>query len=71
MGEEVAELLIACADDDRDRAVEETADVIYHALVALRSLGAGVDDVRLALARREGRSPLRFEFVRTLAQFDP
>jgi len=57
MGREVAELLIACADDDRNRAVEETADVIYHALVALQSLGAGVDDVRLALARREGRPP--------------
>jgi phosphoribosyl-ATP pyrophosphohydrolase/phosphoribosyl-AMP cyclohydrolase len=52
LGEEAAELVTACADGDRGRAVEEAADVIYHALVALRAVGAGVDDVRAALAAR-------------------
>jgi phosphoribosyl-ATP pyrophosphohydrolase/phosphoribosyl-AMP cyclohydrolase len=52
LGEEAAELAVACADQDRARAVEEAADLVYHALVALRALGAGLDDVRGALAAR-------------------
>ena len=52
LGEEMAELVAACADADADRAVEESADVIYHTLVALRALGRGLEDVRAALARR-------------------
>jgi phosphoribosyl-ATP pyrophosphohydrolase/phosphoribosyl-AMP cyclohydrolase len=53
LGEECAELVTACADGNRDRAVEESADLIYHALVALRAVGASLDDVCEALARRE------------------
>jgi phosphoribosyl-ATP pyrophosphohydrolase/phosphoribosyl-AMP cyclohydrolase len=52
LGEEAAELAVACADADRDRAVSEAADVIYHVLVALRSLDTGLDDVRATLAKR-------------------
>jgi phosphoribosyl-ATP pyrophosphohydrolase/phosphoribosyl-AMP cyclohydrolase len=52
LGEEAAELVTACADGDTARAVEEAADVIYHTLVALRAVGAGLDDVRAALAAR-------------------
>ncbi|MBI1796551.1 MAG: bifunctional phosphoribosyl-AMP cyclohydrolase/phosphoribosyl-ATP diphosphatase HisIE [Candidatus Eisenbacteria bacterium] len=52
LGEESGELIAACADGDRARAVEEAADLVYHTLVALRALGAGWDDVRAALARR-------------------
>jgi phosphoribosyl-ATP pyrophosphohydrolase/phosphoribosyl-AMP cyclohydrolase len=55
LGEEMAELVAACADGDRERATEEAADVVYHTLVALRALGAGVDDVRLTLERRAGQ----------------
>lgn len=55
LGEECAELVVACADGDRARAIEEAADVVYHTLVALRSVGASLDDVRRALAgRRRG-----------------
>ena len=54
LGEEAAELAVACADGDAERAVEEAADLVYHALVALRSVGASLDDVRAVLARREG-----------------
>ena len=54
LGEEIAELVAACADGDRARATEEGADVVYHTLVALRALGVGVDDVRRALERRAG-----------------
>jgi phosphoribosyl-ATP pyrophosphohydrolase/phosphoribosyl-AMP cyclohydrolase len=52
IGEEAAELVTACADGDASRAVEEAADVLYHTLVALRAVGAGLDDVRAALAAR-------------------
>ena len=52
LGEESAELVTACADGDRERAIEEAADVFYHTTVALHALGAGLDDVRRVLDRR-------------------
>ena len=52
LGEESAELVTACADGDRARAIEEAADVVYHLTVALRALGAGLDEVAAALDRR-------------------
>jgi phosphoribosyl-AMP cyclohydrolase / phosphoribosyl-ATP pyrophosphohydrolase len=52
IGEEAAELVAACADGNASHATDEAADLLYHALVALRALGAGWDDVRAALARR-------------------
>ena len=52
LGEECAELVTACADSDRERATEEAADLIYHTLVALRSVGATIDDVRRVIAAR-------------------
>jgi phosphoribosyl-ATP pyrophosphohydrolase/phosphoribosyl-AMP cyclohydrolase len=53
IGEEAAELVLAAADRDPRRAVEEAADLLYHSLVVLRALGHSLDDVRSALARRE------------------
>ena len=55
LGEEAAELAVACADGDRVRAAEEGADLVYHALVALRGVGASLEDVRRVLRRRVGR----------------
>ena len=52
LGEEAVELATACADGDRSRAVAEAADLVYHALVALRALDAGLDDVRAVLVSR-------------------
>ena len=54
LGEEMAELVTALADGDTVRASEEGADVIYHALVALRAAGVSLDDVRRVLATRAG-----------------
>ena len=55
IGEEAAELVTACADGDRERAIEEAADLVYHTVVALRAVGASLDDVRRAIdARRRG-----------------
>ncbi len=53
LGEECAELVTACADSDRARAVGEAADLVYHVLVALRALGVSIEDVCGELARRE------------------
>ena len=52
IGEEGAELVLALADEDRERAANEAADLVYHALVGLRALGVGLDDVRRVLAER-------------------
>lgn len=54
LGEETAELVTALADGDAERAAEESADLVYHTLVALRAAGLTLDDVRAVLARRAG-----------------
>jgi len=54
IGEEGAELVTACADEDVPRAVDECADLFFHALVALRATGGSLGDVRRALAARVG-----------------
>jgi len=57
LGEEAAELVTACADGDVARAREETADLLYHALVALHALGGSLAEVRTVLAARVGQRP--------------
>ena len=52
LGEEAVELATACADGDVERATEETADLLYHALVALRAVGGSLDGVRAVLSTR-------------------
>ena len=52
LGEEAAELIAACADNDPARATTEAADLIYHVAVALESVGSGLDAVRAVLAQR-------------------
>jgi phosphoribosyl-ATP pyrophosphohydrolase/phosphoribosyl-AMP cyclohydrolase len=57
IGEESAELVVACADKDRERAAEEAADLIYHVMVALQSTGVTWDQVQEVLnARSVSRS---------------
>lgn len=54
LGEESAELVAALATGDRERSVEEAADLLYHVLVALRAEGVGLNEVIEALALRAG-----------------
>lgn len=54
LGEEAVELAVACVDGDAATAAEEGADLLYHALVALRASGVSLDDVRRVLAQRVG-----------------
>ncbi|WP_309669594.1 bifunctional phosphoribosyl-AMP cyclohydrolase/phosphoribosyl-ATP diphosphatase HisIE [Gemmatimonas sp.] len=52
LGEEAVELATACVDGDVERATEEAADLLYHALVALRAVGGSLDGVRAVLSSR-------------------
>jgi phosphoribosyl-ATP pyrophosphohydrolase/phosphoribosyl-AMP cyclohydrolase len=54
LGEEAAELAVACADGDRARVVSEAADLAYHMIVALRAAGASWADVESELRTRAG-----------------
>ena len=55
IGEEAAELVLACADSDPVRATSEAADLLSHTMVALQALGIRLSDVREELSRRAGR----------------
>jgi phosphoribosyl-AMP cyclohydrolase / phosphoribosyl-ATP pyrophosphohydrolase len=52
LGEEVAELIMACCAMDPRGASAEAADLIYHALVALHAAGASWPTVMQVLATR-------------------
>lgn len=56
IGEEAAELVTACADADVRRVTEEAADLMYHALVAVRAAGGTLADVQAVLAGRHARA---------------
>jgi len=56
IAEEAGELVVACADSDALRAPEEGADLLYHALVALRAVGCSLADVRRVLGERAMRA---------------
>ncbi|MGE5541776.1 MAG: bifunctional phosphoribosyl-AMP cyclohydrolase/phosphoribosyl-ATP diphosphatase HisIE [Bacillota bacterium] len=53
VGEEAAEFLVALLAEGRERAVSEFADVLFHSIVALGEVGAGIDDVLFELEKRE------------------
>lgn len=52
LGEECAEFVVACSDGDQARAVGEAADLYYHMMVALRGVGAGLNDLKDELRTR-------------------
>lgn len=52
LGEEAAELAVACADGDTTRATEEAADLVYHTIVALSACGSTWDAVQRMLEAR-------------------
>ena len=59
IGEEASELVVALADAEASRAVEEAADLVFHTLVGLRSLGVSLDDLRAVLDRRARDATMR------------
>lgn len=54
LGEEAAELVTALAKGEKERAVEEAADLVYHTVVGLRAEGIGVEALLAELERRAG-----------------
>ena len=52
LGEEAIETVIAAVEDDRERLIAETADLIYHLLVVLAARGITLADVEAVLAER-------------------
>lgn len=57
-GEEAVELALAVSGEDDAHVAAESADVLYHLLVALRARGVSLNDVAKALAARQGQSGL-------------
>jgi len=58
LGEEAVETVIAAVGGDRADVAAEAADLLYHLLVTLQSVGVRLDDVMAVLERREGRGGL-------------
>jgi phosphoribosyl-ATP pyrophosphohydrolase len=57
-GEEAVETVIAAIGNDRGHLVAESADLLFHLLVLLKSRGVTLDDVEAALGQRTGMSGL-------------
>ncbi len=55
-GEEAVETVIALTSETNTDVANETADLLYHLFVALRSRGVSLEDVGHALAKRQGMS---------------
>jgi len=52
IGEEAIEIVLAAASQGRERIIEETADLVYHALVLLVANDITWDEIVAELARR-------------------
>jgi phosphoribosyl-ATP pyrophosphohydrolase len=52
VGEEATEVAMAMKGAERDRVVEESADLLYHLVVLWRGAGVRSEDVAAALAAR-------------------
>jgi phosphoribosyl-ATP pyrophosphohydrolase/phosphoribosyl-AMP cyclohydrolase len=52
IGEEAAEVVMACKDDDPDAIASEVADLLYHTLVAMSYHHVSVQSVYEKLAQR-------------------
>ena len=64
LAEEAVETVIAAVEGDRSALVAESADVIYHLLVLLKSRGVTLSEVEAALAQRSGTSGLEEKAAR-------
>src|SRR4029453_13708462 len=58
LGEEAVETVIAAIGKDREQLIAESADLLFHLLVLLKSRGVKLEDVEAALAQRTGMSGL-------------
>ncbi len=72
IGEEATEVVMAAKDvdhgGDRQKLVNETADLWFHCMIALAHHGLGPADVVAELARREGLSGLEEKALRKVRE---
>ncbi len=64
LGEEAVETVIAAVENDRGHLIAESADLIFHLLVLLKSRGIGFSEVEDALAQRTQMSGLEEKAAR-------
>lgn len=65
LGEEATEAVIAAVSGDKAELTKESADLIYHLLVLLRSEGVALDAVMAELDIRTAQSGLAEKAART------
>jgi phosphoribosyl-ATP pyrophosphohydrolase len=64
LGEEAVETVIAAVENDRDHLIAESADLLFHLLVLLKSRGVRLEEVEDALAQRTTMSGLEEKAAR-------
>ena len=64
LGEEAIETVIAAMENDRDHLIAESADLLFHLLVLLKSRGVTLQEVEAALAQRTTMSGLEEKAAR-------
>jgi phosphoribosyl-ATP pyrophosphohydrolase len=64
LGEEAVETVIAGVGNDREHLIAESADLLFHLLVLLKSRGVQLEEVEAALAQRTGMSGLEEKAAR-------
>lgn len=64
VGEEAIETVIAAVQDDRDAAINESADLLFHLMVLIADMDISLEEVVAELARREGLSGLEEKAAR-------
>jgi phosphoribosyl-ATP pyrophosphohydrolase len=64
LGEEAVETVIAAVENDRDALIAESADLLYHLLVLLKSRGVKLAEVEAALGERTSMSGLEEKALR-------
>jgi phosphoribosyl-ATP pyrophosphohydrolase len=58
LGEEAVETVIAAVENHRESLISESADLLFHLLVLLKSRGISLEDVEAALSQRTTMSGL-------------
>jgi phosphoribosyl-ATP pyrophosphohydrolase len=56
LGEEAIETVLAALQDDNERLIAESADLLYHLLVVLEARGVTLAEVEAALQQRTAQS---------------
>jgi phosphoribosyl-ATP pyrophosphohydrolase len=63
-GEEAVETVIAAVENDRNHLIAESADLLFHLLVLLKSRGVKLEEVEATLAQRMTMSGLEEKAAR-------